>query len=85
MGLVYLGVGKSCSRALDRSDELTLMIISSPSGTPVLVSDTTPTCLELKGYIVVVVVLRKGVLVFMDDILVYSETLSNHLELLKQV
>ena len=29
--------------------------------------------------------LRKGVLVFMDDILVYSETLSDHLELLKRV
>jgi hypothetical protein len=29
--------------------------------------------------------LRKGVLVFMDDILVYSETHSDHLELLKRV
>jgi hypothetical protein len=29
--------------------------------------------------------LRKGVLVFMDDILVYSTTLEEHAELLKQV
>ena len=29
--------------------------------------------------------LRKGVLVFMDDILIYSQTLPEHLELLQQV
>ena len=29
--------------------------------------------------------LRKGVLVFMDDILIYSSSLSEHLELLEQV
>jgi hypothetical protein len=29
--------------------------------------------------------LKKGVLVFMDDILIYSQTLPEHLELLKQV
>jgi hypothetical protein len=29
--------------------------------------------------------LRKGVLVFMDNILIYSQTLPEHLELLQQV
>jgi hypothetical protein len=29
--------------------------------------------------------LRKGVLVFMDDILIYSSTLSKHINLLQQV
>ena len=29
--------------------------------------------------------LRKGILVFMDDILIYSNTLAEHLQLLQQV
>ena len=38
-----LGVGWSCSRALDRSDKSTLMVISSSSsGTLVLVPDSSP-------------------------------------------
>ena len=41
--LVHLGLGWSCSRALDCSDESMLMVISSSSlGTLVLVPDSSP-------------------------------------------